>query len=91
MMRLKYNTTEERENILNTTQGYCIGEENLLDGDFLVFDDFPLELNSNPEWEESLREEGREEIRAIVREAASLPTIGLDAETELKAKGVLPA
>ena len=36
------------------------------------------------------KEEGREEIRAFVRGAATLPTIGLEAKTELKNKGVLP-
>ena len=37
------------------------------------------------------REEGREEIRAIVRGAAALPTLNLEAKTELKNKGVLPS
>ena len=37
------------------------------------------------------KEEGREEIRAIVRGAALLNTIGAEAKTELKNKGVLPA
>ena len=37
------------------------------------------------------KEEGREEIRVIVRGAAGMPTIGLEAKTELKNKGVLPA
>lgn len=39
---------------------------------------------------ERAKEEGREEIRAIVRGAASLPTLNQEAETELKNKGVLP-
>lgn len=37
------------------------------------------------------KEEGREEIRAIVRGAALLNTIGAEAKAELKNKGVLPA
>lgn len=36
------------------------------------------------------KEEGREEIRAIVRGAAALPTLNQEAATELKNKGVLP-
>ena len=37
------------------------------------------------------KEDGREEIRAIVRGAALMNTIGAEAKTELKNKGVLPA
>lgn len=37
------------------------------------------------------KEEGREEIRTIVRGAALMNTIGFEAKTELKNKGVLPA
>lgn len=46
MIRVQYFSPEEREELLNTTSGYLVGEENLIDGDYLVFDDAPLKVET---------------------------------------------
>lgn len=38
---------------------------------------------------DAIREEGREEVRAIVREAAMLGTLSMAVQTKLKEKGIL--
>lgn len=67
-----------------------------VENDELIITEYTQEENdsrktsfSQDEWIESLREEGREEIRKIVREAAKLPEMNEQARKHLEENGVI--